>query len=125
MNKKRHSLLAAAVATCLVPLLGEQAAAQSFKRIKTEKEFRQQVVDRKAVSEAGWFIVHSDGKTSGNIFDKKFSAAWVWKNRMYCRNAVLGKEKLKTDCQVVKVSGDQVQFIRDYGKGGVGTSTFE
>lgn len=101
------------------------ASAQNFKRITTENEFRQLVVGKKGVSEAGWFIVHADGKTSGKIFNKKFAAAWVWNKKMYSRNAVLGKQQLGTDCQVVKISGDQVQFIREYGKGGVGTSTLE
>ncbi|MEC7256200.1 MAG: hypothetical protein VXW58_00130 [Pseudomonadota bacterium] len=110
------TMLAASVAPAL---------SDTFKRITTEEKFRELVVDRKAVSEAGWFLVKSDGSTSGNIFKKTFKGAWVWKNRMYCRNAVLGNETLKTDCQVVKISGDQVQFIRDYGKGATGTSTLE
>ena len=117
----RSLALGLGVALLAVPM----ASAENFKRITKEAQFRELVVDRKGVSEAGWFIVHSDGTTSGNIFKKKFKAAWVWKNRMYCRNAVLGKEQLGTDCQVVKISGDKVQFIRKYGKGGVGTSTLQ
>ena len=44
---------------------------------------------------------------------------------MYCRNAVLGTENLGTDCQVVGISGNKVQFIREYGKGKAGVSTFQ
>lgn len=106
-------------------VLASSALAQSFKRIKTEADFREMVVDRKAGGEWGWFMVKSDGTTTGKIFGKTFNARWVWKNKMYCRNAVLGKEQLGTDCQVVKISGDKVQFIRKYGKGDVGESTLQ
>lgn len=106
-------------------ILATTVSAQNFKRIRKEADFREYVVDRKAGSEWGWFLVKSDGTTTGKIFGKTFKARWVWKNKMYCRNAVLGKENLGTDCQVVKISGDKVQFIRDYGKGEVGQSTLE
>ena len=102
-----------------------EANAQSLRQITSEREFRAIVVDRKIHSEAGWTVVQSNGKASGRIFGKKFSASWVWDNKMYCRNAVLGAQKLGTDCQVVKVSGNQVQFIREYGKGGVGQGTMK
>lgn len=65
--------------------------AENFKRIKTEAEFRKFVVDKKLTSEGIWMTVQSDGKTKGFMFEKTFAAAWIWKNRMYCRNAVLGK----------------------------------
>ena len=105
--------------------LAQPAMSENFKRITKEDQFRSLVVGKKGVSEAGWFIIHPDGTTTGHIFKKKFSAAWVWQKKMYCRNAVLGKKKLGTDCQVVKISGNKVQFIREYGKGGVGESTLE
>lgn len=107
--------------TITLIVLGTVATAQNFKRIKTEANFRALVVDRKLTSDdAGWMIVKSDGKTEGHILGQKFNAAWVWNKRMYCRNAVLGKKQLGTDCQVVKISGKTVQFIRKYGKGGTG-----
>jgi hypothetical protein len=112
------------VASVLV-MVGTAASAQSFKQVKTEKEFREQIVDRKLLGEVGWMRVKSDGKTEGHILNQKFRAAWVWANKMYCRNAVLGKRDLGTDCQVVKLSGDQVQFIREYGKGDTGQMRIE
>lgn len=119
------SNILAALAVAGLALIGSAAGAETFKRITKEDQFRSLVVGKKGVSEMGWFIVHADGTTTGNILKKKFSAAWVWKNRMYCRNAVLGKDQLGTDCQVVKISGDKVQFIRKYGKGPVGVSTLQ
>jgi hypothetical protein len=101
------------------------ASAQNFKQIRTEKAFRESVVDRKLLSELGWMRVMSNGKVEGHILNQNFRAAWVWANQMYCRNAVLGKRDLGTDCQVVKLSGDQVQFIREYGKGDTGQSRIE
>ena len=56
-------------------LVSTAAAAEDFKRITKEDQFRSLVAGRKAVSEAGWFIVHPDGTTTGKIFGKKFSAA--------------------------------------------------
>ncbi len=120
---KPHIL--AALVAAATALSGTAAGAENFKRITKEDQFRSLVVGKKGVSEAGWFIVHAYGTTTGNVFKKKFSAAWVWKNRMYCRNAVLGKDQLGTDCQVVKISGNKVQFIREYGKGPAGVSTLQ
>jgi hypothetical protein len=124
MNVTHLTALAATIATASF-FAASEANAQDFRQITTEREFRAIVVDRKVYSDAGWTMVQSNGKASGRIFGKKFSANWVWDNKMYCRNAVLGAQKLGTDCQVVKVSGNQVQFIREYGKGGVGQGTME
>lgn len=69
-------------------------------------------------------MVHGERRRHNHVHHQ-FKAAWVWQNRMYCRNAVLGGEQLGTDCQVFKIAGDKVQLIREYGKGGIGTSTLE
>lgn len=113
----RHTF---ALCTALA-LMTTGSDAQNFKRITTEKEFRAAVADKKMPYSDGWMRVKSNGKTEGNIGGQKFSAAWVWGNKMYCRNAVMGKQDLGTDCQVVAISGKQVTFTREYGKGGKGT----
>ena len=100
--------------------LTSAASAESFKRITKEADFRKIVVDKRLSADGNWMTVRADGTTKGRILNQKFNAAWVWKNRMYCRNAVMGNQKLGTDCQVVKVSGKSVQFNRKYGKGEAG-----
>ena len=115
MNKFLLCMLSASVIG-----FGSVASAQSFKRIKKEADFRKVVVDKKLTADGSWMTIKSDGKTAGVILKKKFAAAWVWQNGMYCRNAVMGNKKLGTDCQVVKISGKTVQFIREYGKGPTG-----
>lgn len=102
---------------CAVTLAATALQAESFKRITSEADFRALIADRKLTQGKDWMTVKSDGTTVGRIFDQKFTAAWVWQNRMYCRNAVMGKRQLGTDCQVVGISGKSVEFIREYGKG--------
>lgn len=102
---------------CVATLAATGLHAENFKRINSEADFRALVVDRKLTAGKDWMTVKSDGTTVGRIFEQKFNAAWVWQNRMYCRNAVMGKRQLGTDCQVVRIAGKSVEFIREYGKG--------
>lgn len=105
------------VASVLALALATSAHAENFKRIKSEADFRKHVVDKKLTADDIWMTIQSNGQTKGFMFEKNFAAAWVRKNNMYCRNAVLGKKKLGTDCQVVRISGKNVEFIRELGKG--------
>lgn len=105
---------------CLLVFGVAPATAQNAKKIKSEKEFRALVVDKKLSADKDWMIVKSNGTTEGHIFGEKFSANWVWQNGMYCRNAIMGKRKLGTDCQAVSIAGKSVSFRREYGKGKTG-----
>lgn len=116
----KKTIIAAAMIGILLPTTG---TAENFKRIKTEADFLKLVADKTLTNEQANMIVGSNGKTKGKFAGKSFVAAWVWANRMYCRNAIYDGNDIGQDCQVVKISGNQVQFIRESGKGETGTMT--
>lgn len=91
--------------------------AGTLKPIKTESQFRQLVVDRKIVHENGtWFLISGDGKIKGKVGKDKLNGVWQWSGKYFCRNAVLGKKELGSDCQVLKTDGSRLQFNRKKGK---------
>ena len=91
-----------------------------FKRIKTEAQFREIVVDKKIYGDDGWAQAHSNGKLTGNYGGKNMSGAWLWSGQLWCRNARLedGPET-GSDCQTWEVNGNQLRLTREKGKGRV------
>ena len=114
-NMHKFLLKTALIVTLAIPTL---ASAESWKRIKSEADFRAMAVDRKSTNQNGWVTVKSNGSMTGNIKGQgKLQGRWAWGNGFFCRNAKVGKTDLGQNCQVVHVSGNQIRFTRDQGKG--------
>jgi hypothetical protein len=107
-------LLALSIAVALPTV----AVAESWKRIKSEEQFRALAVDRKVANENGWVLSKSNGDMTGNINGQgKLKGKWAWGNGFFCRNAIVGKNDLGQNCQTVHVAGNKIRFTRDQGKG--------
>ncbi|MCX8952139.1 hypothetical protein OU790_01710 [Ruegeria sp. NA] len=102
-------------AACLV--LGSAVVSEA-KDIKKEAQFVAGVAGKKLVSGDTWLIITPDGKIEGvGRNNAKITGAWVWNKQFWCRNVVAGGKKFPEDCQKVKMEGNQVEFVRNKGKG--------
>lgn len=102
---------------CLALFLPVAALSADEKRITTEKEFRDQVVDRLHSSKSGTVTVTSDNKLTGTLGGKKVTGLWNWTGDTYCRTVQVGDRNFGFDCQVVLISGDRVIYVRNNGTG--------
>ncbi|WP_372885044.1 hypothetical protein [Shimia sp.] len=99
-------------------VLANPANAQSLNKITNEDDYRAMVVGHKFYDEHGnWVRSNADGTMVGRFNKEKLRGAWNWQGRYFCRNIILGKNELGTDCQVVYTNGTQLQSKRNKGKG--------
>lgn len=102
------------------------ATAESWKQIRSEADFRSMVVGKPMTWSGGEAIVNADGTTRGKIRNRgKYHGNWAWQGRFYCRNLMIQKKETGTMCQTIEISGDQVRFTRDKGKGGTTVARFK
>jgi len=89
------------------------------KRIKTQAEYTQLVVGKTLrQGENTWFKGNANGTMTGMHNGEKFSGNWQWHKNFVCRNgAFAGKDPIGTDCQVVRIEGNQLYITRNKGKG--------
>ena len=93
-------------------------AFAEFKKIKTEAQFQKQVVGAKISNNGTWLVLSNDGKLTGKTAKgDKMNGVWKWNQGFFCRNLLIGKKELGSDCQVVAIDGNEVQFTREQGKG--------
>lgn len=86
--------------------------------IRTEAQFREEIVEKKLVAGKAWITISENGTFSGRASkNEKITGRWVWSGRYWCRNAVVGTQKWQQDCQVIRIKGNTVIFIREKGKG--------
>lgn len=111
MNLSPQMCLAVLVAALATP------AAAEFKRIATEKQMRDLVVGKKLATSNGYSVANADGTMTGEFGGKKFSGAWKWSGKFFCRNGVLGGKEIGSDCQVWEIDGNQLRYTRQKGKG--------
>lgn len=112
----KRQFLAIFIATALA--FPTATLAESWKRIKSEEQFRTVAVDRKSVNKNGWVTAKSNGTMTGSIKGQgKIRGKWAWGNGFMCRNINVGKKALGQNCQTVHISGDKIRFTRDQGKG--------
>jgi len=91
--------------------------AADYVQITKKADFAEIAVDKKLVADWGWVRAGSDGKVSGKVGGDSVSGTWKWKGRFYCRNITFGDTKKGLGCFAVHVSGDNIVFIDDKGKG--------
>ena len=93
------------------------ANAGDFKRIKKKADYSKTIADRKLVADWGWVIASSDGTIMGQVNGEAAHGNWQWKSGFFCRTISFGNTEMPYDCQAVHISGKNVVFIRDKGKG--------
>ncbi|MFV1492608.1 hypothetical protein VWX97_16770 [Phaeobacter sp. JH18-32] len=92
--------------------------AGSYKPIKTEAEFLALVGGKTLSADWGSMQILPNGKIKGKTNQGKLVGAWQWNGALWCRNVRIGKQPERgTDCQKIGVSGNQLQFIREQGRG--------
>ncbi len=106
-----------ALVMCLALFLPVEAFSADEKRIATEKEFRELVVDRLHSSKSGTVTVTSDNKLTGTLSGKKVTGLWNWTGDTYCRTVQVGDRNFGFDCQAVLLLGDRVTYVRNNGTG--------
>ena len=109
------SLLTLAAAVVLLAFTAPAAA--DGKRITTEKEFRELVVDRELAGEQTLLWYTGDGKMVGESRGKRIEGTWSWVGTDLCRTATLASRNLGYDCLAIFVIGDLVIVVRDEGHG--------
>ena len=92
-------------------------AAAHGKRLTTEKEFRELVVDRELTGERITLRYAGDGRMSGVSRGERVEGTWDWGDAVLCRTATLGSRSLGYDCLAIFVIGDLVIIVRDEGRG--------
>ncbi|AUQ99450.1 hypothetical protein [Phaeobacter inhibens] len=101
-----------------MPVAGE---AGSFKHVKTEADFLALVSGKTLSADWGSMQILPNGKIKGKTKQGKLVGAWQWNGALWCRNVRIGKQPERgTDCQKIGVSGNQLQFIREQGRGTAG-----
>lgn len=88
------------------------------KDLRKENQFLEAVAGKKLVSGDTWLVITPDGKIEGvGRNNAKITGAWAWNKKFWCRNVVVGQNAFPEDCLKVKADGNQVEFIRNKGKG--------
>ena len=93
------------------------ATADEGKRITTEKEFREQIVDRELTGNRTILQYISDGRMVGMVRGQQIEGKWDWTGTTVCRTATVGSRTLGHDCIAIFVIGDLVVIVRDEGRG--------
>lgn len=86
-----------------------------FRRIESEAEFRELVVNRKLVLGENHAVFRKNGKVTGNFAGKKLDGVWQWRDGYWCRT--LTTHSQNTDCQLMEISGNQLRGTRSRGTG--------
>ena len=101
----------------LLTLSAPAAAIESGRRLTTEKEFRELVVDRQLTAARTILSYTGDGLIQGKSRGEQIEGIWRWAGALLCRTATVGTRNLGLDCQEVFVIGDLVVIVRNEGLG--------
>ena len=105
------------VMTAIAILAFAAPAAADGKRIKTEEEFRERILDREFTGEERRLRYTGDGKMAGVSRGRPVEGTWHWVGDTLCRTATWGSKSLGYDCQAILVIGELLVIVRDRGRG--------
>ncbi|MBK1634288.1 dihydrodipicolinate reductase [Rhodovulum adriaticum] len=105
-------LFAAALALPATPLW-----AEGFQRVETRAGFLGLVEGRSLTRFGISLDVAPGGTIAGQAFGRQVRGAWRWEGRYFCRDMVVGSERLGDNCQLVQVRGQTLRFTADRGAG--------
>jgi hypothetical protein len=98
--------------------------AQAWTQIRTEAEFRAQIVGRAQVVEGrGQITSTADGAVTGQWQNQPLRGRWQWHEGAWCRNLIVGNTETGTNCLRVEIRGNQVRTTQDRGRGAATIST--
>ena len=110
--------LPASLILALTLLLAFSApAAAKGKRLMTEKDFWELVVDRELTGHRTTLQYTGDGRMVGVVRGQRVEGRWGWAGAALCRAATVGSRDLGYDCMAIFVIGDLVVIARDEGRG--------
>ena len=102
---------------CAIFLVFTAPAAAEGKRLTTEKEFRELVVERELTGNRTVLRYTGDGRLVGVVRGQPLEGRWGWAGAVLCRTATLGSTDLGHECLAIFVIGDLVVIVRDEGRG--------
>ncbi|WP_137703295.1 hypothetical protein [Marimonas lutisalis] len=106
-------------------MLVASSALASDGRIANKQAFINQIVGKKiSFPNGAHFIFSKNGKWSGGNKNISGSGKWYWENGRLCRTGKWAGKELPLDCQEYYVVGNEVAYVRDYGKGSFVTGQF-
>lgn len=114
MSKK-----ALALAGLLTALMAAPVAAQDFRAVTDEGEFRA-LMQQGNVSKRLYNLslnVQQNGQISGSAMGWDVTGSWSWQNGYFCREMNWGGDPIPYNCQLVEVAGPDVRFTSDQGAG--------
>lgn len=116
-----------ALLTASAVLLGATAVnAESWKRIKTDTDFKSLVAGKTLSGDLGTATVKANGTGSGKTPKGRYKINWVWDHGRYCRNFRFGNNKpTGTVCAYIDVAGNQVRFSNTNGDKSVSVWTMK
>ena len=90
----------------------------SVEIIRTLQAFEENVVDRPFAGRGWTTVIQSDETLTGIREDgSQLSGSWDFKDGYFCRELIIDGKSMGWDCQIVSVSGNEVTFARQRGKG--------
>ncbi len=90
----------------------------SVEIIRTLQAFEENVVDRPFAGRGWTTVIQSDETLTGIREDgSQLSGSWDFKDDYFCREPIIDGKSMGWDCQIVSVSGNEVTFARQRGKG--------
>ena len=112
-----HRLPDSLILTLTLLLVFTAPAAAEGKRLTTEKELRELVVDRELTGNRTILRYTGDGRMAGVVHGQRVEGTWGWAGATLCRTATVGSRDLGHDCTAIFVIGDLVVIVRDEGRG--------
>ncbi len=102
-------------AAILFAVAGTSAAA--FETVREEEQFVE-LLEGKSLTRMGIKLaVSSSGEIQGRAFGRPVTGQWQWRDGYFCRDLSYGDDPLEPNCQMVKVRGETMRFISDWGEG--------
>ena len=112
-----HLLTWIATVGFLCTALAAPAAADG-KRLTTEKEFRELVVDRQLTGDHRTTLLYTgDGRMAGASRGERIEGTWRWVGPTLCRTVTWGSRIQGYECLAIFVIGDLLILVRNEGRG--------
>ncbi|WP_193142759.1 MULTISPECIES: hypothetical protein [unclassified Meridianimarinicoccus] len=89
----------------------------NWQRLLSRTAFLKRFADRELVGDGLRFVIHADGRITGQAGTGKLSGQWYWEDGYFCRTASLDGEDLGLDCEIIEYRGDSMRYTRNKGEG--------
>lgn len=86
-------------------------------RVLSREQFVKLISNRSLVGDGNRFVLHSDGRISGQIDGAKLSGNWHWEEAYFCRTATIDGNDLDHDREAIELRGNYMRYTRNEGHG--------